>query len=68
MLVAWNYIAFFVILPRARECGLPFLSAFLALVPLIFPFLAVTLMFRPAHDGFGGPRQPTSRLGVDDRA
>jgi hypothetical protein len=55
MLVAWNYIAFFVVLPRARECGLPFLWAFLALVPLFFPFLAIALMFRPAHYGFGGP-------------
>src|SRR3954471_17444163 len=48
MLLVWNYIAFFVVLPRARECGMPFLWAILALVPLFFPFLAIVLMFRPA--------------------
>src|ERR1043165_2672173 len=47
MLLIWNYVAFFVILPRARECGMPFITAILALVPLFFPFFAVTLMFRP---------------------
>lgn len=52
MLIVWNYVAFFVVLPRARECGLPFLCAFFALMPLIFPFLAVTLMFRPAAPSF----------------
>jgi uncharacterized membrane protein YhaH (DUF805 family) len=60
MLVAWNYIAFFVILPRARDCGLPFLWALLALVPLFFPFLAVTLMFRPAPYQFSELRDQTS--------
>jgi hypothetical protein len=43
----WNYIAFFVVLPRARQCGMPFIWAIFALVPLIFPFLCVALMFRP---------------------
>src|SRR4051794_4016478 len=46
MLLLWNYVAFFVVLPRARQCALPFLCAFFALVPLFFPFLAVSLMFR----------------------
>jgi hypothetical protein len=44
----WTYIAFFVVLPRARECGMPFITAILALVPLFFPFYAIALMFRPA--------------------
>ena len=57
MLLAWIYIAFFVVLPRARECGLPFLYAILALVPLFFPFLAVALMFRPAEHRFSNPRE-----------
>ena len=47
LLLVWNYIAFFVVLPRARECGLPFVWALIALVPLFFPFLAIMLMFRP---------------------
>jgi len=46
MLLVWIYIAFFVVLPRARDCGMPFIWAILALVPLFFPFLAVSLMFR----------------------
>ena len=46
MLLMWNYIAFFVILPRARQCGMSFLWAVFALMPLVFPFLAITLMFR----------------------
>jgi hypothetical protein len=44
----WTYVAFFVVLPRARECGMPFITAILALVPLFFPFYAIALMFRPA--------------------
>jgi hypothetical protein len=48
MFFVWNYVAFFIVLPRARESGLSFLSAIFALVPLFFPFLAVSLMFRPA--------------------
>ena len=46
-LAIWNYIAFFVVLPRARQCGMAFIWAILALVPLFFPFLSVALMFRP---------------------
>jgi hypothetical protein len=46
-LIIWNYIAFFVILPRARECGMSFMWALFALVPIIFPFLSVALIFRP---------------------
>ena len=46
-LAIWNYIAFFVVLPRARQCGIPFIWAIFALVPLFFPFLSVALMFRP---------------------
>jgi hypothetical protein len=46
-LAIWNYIAFFVVLPRARQCGLPFIWAIFALVPLFFPFLSAALMFRP---------------------
>jgi len=56
MLIVWNYVAFFVVLPRARECGFPFLWAFFALVPLFFPFLAVSLMFRPAAPSFTSSR------------
>jgi hypothetical protein len=52
MLLVWNYVAFFVILPRARECGMSFMYAILALVPLIFPFLAVALIFRPPEYRF----------------
>jgi hypothetical protein len=52
MLLIWNYVAFFVILPRARECGMSFMYAILALVPLIFPFLAVALIFRPSEYRF----------------
>ena len=49
MLLVWNYIAFFVILPRARECGMPFMWAIFALAPLFFPFPTIALMFRPAE-------------------
>lgn len=52
MLLIWNYVAFFVVLPRARECGMPFMYAIIALVPLFFPFLATALLFRPAEYHF----------------
>jgi hypothetical protein len=47
LLIIWNYIAFFVIWPRARQCGMPFMTAICALVPLFYIFLFVALMFRP---------------------
>jgi hypothetical protein len=47
MLIIWNYIAFFAIWPRARQCGMPFMTAIFALVPLFYIFLFVALMFRP---------------------
>ena len=47
MLIVWNYAAFFVILPRLRDCGMSFIYALLALVPLIYVFLFIVLMFRP---------------------
>jgi hypothetical protein len=46
MLIIWHYIAFFVIWPRLRECGMSFIYALLALVPLIYPILSIVLMFR----------------------
>ena len=52
MLLIWNYVAFFVILPRAREAGMSFMYAILALVPLFFPFLAIALIFRPPEYRF----------------
>jgi len=52
MLIMWHYIAFFVIWPRARQCGLPFITAILALVPLFYIFLSVALMFRPPKYDF----------------
>ena len=57
MLLGWIYVAFFVVLPRARECGMSFLYALFALVPLFFPFLAVALMLRPAEHRFSNPRE-----------
>ena len=55
MLLGWIYVAFFVVLPRARECGMSFLYALFALVPLFFPFLAVALMFRPPDYRLSNP-------------
>ena len=57
MLLIWNYVAFFVILPRAREGGMSFMYAVLALVPLIFPFLAIALIFRPPEYRFPNVRE-----------
>ena len=53
MLIMWHYIAFFAIWPRARECGMPFSYAIIALVPLFYIFLSIALMFRPPKYHFG---------------
>jgi hypothetical protein len=52
MLLIWHYIAFFVIWPRLRDCGMSFIYVLLALVPLIYIFLFVILMFRPPKNQF----------------
>ena len=52
VLILWNYVAFFVVWPRLRDCGMSAIYVVIALVPLFYPFLALILMFRPPEYEF----------------
>jgi hypothetical protein len=44
--VIWHFAVFFALWPRLRDCGMPGMWVILSLVPVIFVFLAIALIFR----------------------
>jgi uncharacterized membrane protein YhaH (DUF805 family) len=44
--VIWHFGVFFVLWPRLRDCGMPGMWVILSLMPVIFVFLSIALIFR----------------------